>query len=91
MRSLHMVVFGEYVQALGMHLRTLEPGTWEGLRVQVETDTRKLHDIFTKHGVSRGHSGRLGAGGFILPFQFLPLLAPCLGWVCSPHPNHNQT
>ncbi|XP_034498206.1 uncharacterized protein LOC105237469 isoform X3 [Ailuropoda melanoleuca] len=52
MRSLHMVVFGEYVQALGMHLRTLEPGTWEGLRVQVETDTRKLHDIFTKHGES---------------------------------------
>ncbi|XP_040497314.1 uncharacterized protein LOC103676896 isoform X3 [Ursus maritimus] len=52
MRSLHTVVFGEYVQALATHLRTLEPGTWEGLGVQVETDTRKLHDIFTKHGES---------------------------------------
>ncbi|XP_077910377.1 uncharacterized protein LOC118540371 isoform X1 [Halichoerus grypus] len=50
MRSLHMVVFGEYIQALATHLRTLEPRKWEGLRVQVETDTRKLYNIFMKHG-----------------------------------------
>lgn len=79
MRSLHTVVFGEYVQALATHLRTLEPGTWEGLGVQVETDTRKLHDIFTKHGVSRGRSGRLSAGGLYSPFPVLASPGPLPG------------
>ncbi|XP_045863001.1 uncharacterized protein LOC123943137 isoform X2 [Meles meles] len=49
MRRLHMVVFGEYVWALATHLRTLEPGKWAGLELQVQTDTEDLHDIVTKH------------------------------------------
>ncbi|XP_044085779.1 uncharacterized protein LOC122893059 isoform X2 [Neovison vison] len=49
MRRLHMVVFGEYVLALATHLKTLEPRKWEGLQHQVQTDTRALHNIFTKH------------------------------------------
>ncbi|XP_032201274.1 uncharacterized protein LOC116591933 isoform X3 [Mustela erminea] len=49
MRRLHMVVFGEYVLALATHLKMLEPRKWEGLQHQVQTDTRALHNIFTKH------------------------------------------
>lgn len=49
MRRLHMVVFGEYVVALATHLKMLEPRRWEGLQHQVQTDTRALHNIFTKH------------------------------------------
>ncbi|XP_053080955.1 uncharacterized protein LOC106975977 isoform X3 [Acinonyx jubatus] len=50
MQSLHMVVFGEYVQALATHLRMLAPRKWGSLRIQVETDIWKLDNIFRKHG-----------------------------------------
>ncbi|XP_044916510.1 uncharacterized protein LOC102901183 isoform X6 [Felis catus] len=50
MQSLHMVVFGEYVQALATHLRMLAPRKWGSLRTQVETDIWKLDNIFRKHG-----------------------------------------
>ncbi|XP_025299020.1 uncharacterized protein LOC112657267 isoform X1 [Canis lupus dingo] len=49
MRSLHVVVFGEYIQALATHLKKLAPKKWEDILVQVNTDTTKLHNIFTKH------------------------------------------
>lgn len=57
MQSLHMVVFGEYVQALATHLRMLAPRKWGSLKIQVETDIWKLDNIFRKHGVSRGPLG----------------------------------
>ncbi|XP_043413007.1 uncharacterized protein LOC122469581 isoform X2 [Prionailurus bengalensis] len=50
MQSLHMVVFGEYVQALATHLRMLAPRKWGSLRIQVEMDIWKLDNIFRKHG-----------------------------------------
>ncbi|CAD7688513.1 unnamed protein product [Nyctereutes procyonoides] len=49
MRSLHVVVFGEYIQALATHLKKLAPKKWEDILVQVNTDTMKLHNIFTKY------------------------------------------
>ncbi|GAB5573194.1 uncharacterized protein LOC102901183 isoform X4 [Prionailurus iriomotensis] len=52
MQSLHMVVFGEYVQALATHLRMLAPRKWGSLRIQVEMDIWKLDNIFRKHGGS---------------------------------------
>ncbi|XP_014645941.1 PREDICTED: uncharacterized protein LOC106802455 [Ceratotherium simum simum] len=48
-RSLHMVVFGEYVQALAAHVRTLGPGTSGHLSAQVEMDIWMLNDVFRVH------------------------------------------
>nr|XP_060476837.1 uncharacterized protein LOC132670360 isoform X2 [Panthera onca] len=50
MQSLHVVVFGEYVQALATHLMMLAPRKWGSLRTQVEMDIWKLDNIFRKHG-----------------------------------------
>ncbi|XP_046503862.1 uncharacterized protein LOC124231160 [Equus quagga] len=48
-RSLNMVVFGEYVQALAAYLRRLVPRTSGHLRAQVETDIWKLGTTFREH------------------------------------------
>ncbi|KAM8783294.1 uncharacterized protein V5649_013630 [Rhynchonycteris naso] len=48
LKRLYTVVFGEYVQALVAHLRTLTPGKWGCLRTQVDADTRKLYNVFQK-------------------------------------------
>ncbi|XP_058423897.1 uncharacterized protein LOC131421194 [Diceros bicornis minor] len=48
-RSLHMVVFGEYVQALAAHVRTLGPGTSGHLSAQVDMDIWKLNNVFRVH------------------------------------------
>ncbi|XP_045633124.1 uncharacterized protein LOC123779253 isoform X2 [Ursus americanus] len=56
MRSLHTVVFGEYVQALATHLRTLEPGDVGGPRGsggdRHQEVARHLHEAWAGPGSS---------------------------------------
>ncbi|XP_066133247.1 uncharacterized protein [Saccopteryx bilineata] len=52
LKLLYAVVFGEYVQALAAHLRTLTPGTWGHLQDQVDADTWKLYSAFQQCGGS---------------------------------------
>lgn len=84
MRSLHVVVFGEYIQALATHLKKLAPKKWEDILVQVNTDTTKLHNIFTKHRVSVDLLGKAGCWGPSSSVSWPPVWA---GVLSSPQPH----